>query len=250
MEGIPPEDLRAHEAEKLGDGGPADKRAKQDGDGTQMPPQGMYPMGGMMPPMMPGMMPMMPMPGMPGFNPMGMMRPPNNMMMGGPRGPAANIRTRPPMLPTPPVGSGPVPPIGTMPGAPGPSASGPVPATFPAYNAPTVAGPIPPRAAAPAISGGGGVPTPALPAQGAVATMAPSGASTKIMHPDEDISLEERRAMFPKYSSRVAPGSSIGSGQTGMGSQGGAYPGIPMSGGFPPAVGMPPYRMPQPPSRF
>jgi len=61
-------------------------------------------------------------------------------------------------------------------------------ATFPAYSSTSVV-----------------EPTDAAASSESMALKIASGASTKIVHPDEDISLEERRALMPKYRQILGP---------------------------------------------
>ncbi|XP_076838648.1 BUB3-interacting and GLEBS motif-containing protein ZNF207a isoform X2 [Brachyhypopomus gauderio] len=67
-------------------------------------------------------------------------------------------------------------------------------ATFPAYSQPT----------APAANTGSAVAKPATPVTSKPATLTTTSASSKLMHPDEDISLEELRAQLPRYQYKLA----------------------------------------------
>lgn len=181
MEGIPHDDMLAHEAE-LGIGDePAAKQVKL--DNVPMPPMP----GGGYPPIPPYGMGMPPMPPMPhGYPPM----PPG--YPGMPRMPMGGMPPMPHHMPMPPVSEPmstrgitmPAMPPVSMPGGPpvtsSPSQAPPRPA-FPAYNTPqTAAAPVKPVENVPRV--------------------APTGTGTKLMHPDQDISLEERRAQRAHYS--------------------------------------------------
>ncbi|XP_067011091.1 BUB3-interacting and GLEBS motif-containing protein ZNF207 isoform X2 [Anabrus simplex] len=225
MEGIPPDDIKEHERQKQGgrpgspssgEDEPAPKKSKPEGllgngpvpggpggmmqgmmppnQGGPMPPHPMQPMGQFGPPMGPMMghmgHPMGP-PymghGMPMMGPMG--PPPMNMPMnqGG-----NNPQQNKPLFPsaaTPsttatstPVGAD-FKPISSTSSAP----IGPVKPTFPAYSTANSQGnqttPSPSSAESPQK----------------VVLINTTGASSKIIHPQEDISLEEIRAKLPKY---------------------------------------------------
>uniref|UniRef100_A0A8B9H0L4 C2H2-type domain-containing protein n=1 Tax=Astyanax mexicanus TaxID=7994 RepID=A0A8B9H0L4_ASTMX len=137
-----------------------------------------------MPPMMPGVPPMMP--GMPPVIP-GM--PPGMMPMGGMMPPGPGM---PPMIPGMPPGKA---QQGVSGAAAGPSASSSAApkATFPAYSQPI----------APAASAGSTVAKPATPVTSKPATVATTSATSKLIHPDEDISLEELRAQLPRYQCKI-----------------------------------------------
>ncbi|XP_068251223.1 BUB3-interacting and GLEBS motif-containing protein ZNF207-like isoform X2 [Palaemon carinicauda] len=217
MEGIPEEDLKDHERQRAGRVGGGNKRQDDDDDEDSqsslpgqsnppppsMPPQGppgpMGPMMGPTGPMMPMMGPMGPMSHMPPF-------------MGGPgmMGPMG------PMGPLPPPGG---PPVSSAPGATPapnkplfPSAAqhtttannqiGPVKPAFPAYS--QANGQSTPNVMA--SGGGGGVHQEKLePKKPALITTV--SANSRIIHPEEDISLEEKRAGMPRYQQapRVSP---------------------------------------------
>jgi hypothetical protein len=206
MEGIPPEDAREHERNKgsVGplddDDGPETKRSRSDSPSsvlTGTPPGSMTPGLGVVsagPPgiptatmTLPGMTGMVGMPGM-----QGLARPPFGMMPGmqhwGMHGmpstlsyngqPAGfNGHSMRPLFPS--VAAGPS-TSGAAAAASGASSSSGKP-TFPAYGDEN------------------GEKKPAL--------IATTSATSKIIHPAEDISLEERRARLPKYTS---PASSAG----------------------------------------
>ncbi|XP_060774562.1 BUB3-interacting and GLEBS motif-containing protein ZNF207b [Neoarius graeffei] len=186
-----------------------------------------------MPPMMPGVPPMMPgmpavMPGMPpGMIQMGGMMHPGPrvplMMPGMPPGMPPHVPRpgMPPMAQVPPVTAPGVPPRPTAPVAP-PAASKPlfpsvaqapqpVPtnadppkATFPAYTQPPSS-----SSSSTSSSSGSASSTAAKPNPPAVsskpAAVSSSSATSKLMHPDEDISLEERRAQLPRYQRLIPP---------------------------------------------
>ncbi|XP_028454585.1 BUB3-interacting and GLEBS motif-containing protein ZNF207 isoform X2 [Perca flavescens] len=163
-----------------------------------MPP-GMIPMGGMMPPG-PGMPPMMPgvPPGMP--PPVGH-RPGITHMAQVP--PAANMLTRP-AVPAATVPSGqpdvtkPLFPIAGQslqsgsPHPPSSTSSDPSKPTFPAYTQATVA-------VASTNAGSSTVSKPPSTVTSKPATLTTSSATSKLIHPDEDISLEELRAQLQRY---------------------------------------------------
>ncbi|XP_068251226.1 BUB3-interacting and GLEBS motif-containing protein ZNF207-like isoform X5 [Palaemon carinicauda] len=214
MEGIPEEDLKDHERQRAGRVGGGNKRQDDDDDEDSqsslpgqsnppppsMPPQGppgpMGPMMGPTGPMMPMMGPMGPMSHMPPF-------------MGGPgmMGPMG------PMGPLPPPGG---PPVSSAPGATPapnkplfPSAAqhtttannqiGPVKPAFPAYS--QANGQSTPNVMA--SGGGGGVHQEKLePKKPALITTV--SANSRIIHPEEDISLEERRMKMARYTQASA----------------------------------------------
>ncbi|KAI0236966.1 hypothetical protein LSAT2_012525 [Lamellibrachia satsuma] len=231
MEGIPEEDMKAHEKEKAGKDGSQPKRETEAGPSTYSTP-------GLLP--TPGTTPIMPPPGMPPMAPSttssGMAPMPH--MMHGPMG------SMPPMGPMGPIGPmGPMQPMG-MPNGPMPPmpmqmmqssmprmpASMPVKPLFPAAGQTKVTlssapvGPdFKPTAAAAGTSSAAGSVRPTFPAYStssassvsmatsisakATISAAPtikkpessSGMAIKLVHPDEDISLEEVRASLPKY---------------------------------------------------
>uniref|UniRef100_A0A8C9WAT2 Zinc finger protein 207 n=1 Tax=Scleropages formosus TaxID=113540 RepID=A0A8C9WAT2_SCLFO len=171
-------------------------------------PQGAY---SGMPPMMPGVPPMMP--GMPPVMP-GM--PPGMMPMGGMMPPAPGM---PPMMPGMHPGGFPLSgppylhyclycfqtlvkkqtrdhePFGAdfKPlGAPAASTDPPK-ATFPAYTQPSPS----------AANANSAVSKPATPVTSKPATLTTTSATSKLIHPDEDISLEEMRAQLPRYQRNI-----------------------------------------------
>lgn len=217
MEGIPEEDLKNHEKmkhqrEDEGDAGPSGASPSQPPAPPPGPP-GMPGPRGMMPPQS-GPMPPMPM-GMPPMpmghmGPMGPMGPMHHMghhmgpHMGpmGPRmGPMGQWGNGPPRPPLPPMTSAPSTPPVTKPLFPSAampqskpnissSISAPPKPTFPAYSSPNTS-----------IHSGG--------PQRSIISAPPtikkpessSGMSVKLVHPDEDISLEEKRAQLQRYKS-------------------------------------------------
>jgi len=188
MEGIPPEDIKEHERHKGGIGdddeeGPSSKRAKSDSPSnmTPTPPGGVGASGvgmatGMMAPGVVGSLPGAPF-GMTGVHPWGVSGPPPATYSGQPTGP--NGQPVRPMFPSAAGANGPV--------SSGAESFKP---TFPAYSE-------------------------AKEQNKPVAMIATTSASSKIMHPPEDISLEEHRAKLRKYhpppSTSIA--SSLNSGQ-------------------------------------
>ncbi|XP_062295164.1 BUB3-interacting and GLEBS motif-containing protein ZNF207-like isoform X2 [Scomber scombrus] len=165
-----------------------------------MPP-GMIPMGRMMPPG-PGMPPMMP--GVPpGMPPPVAHRPGITHMAQVP--PTANVLTRP-VIPAATVPSAQpdvtkplFPSAGqsqqTMSGSPHPppsTSSEPSKPTFPAYTQATAAMASP-------NAGSSTVSKPPSTVTSKPATLTTSSATSKLIHPDEDISLEELRAQLPRY---------------------------------------------------
>ncbi|CAF0954682.1 unnamed protein product [Rotaria sordida] len=188
MEGIPEEDLRAHEKRLSG----KDKDEPDNNDAVKVPP----PLG--MPPMPPlGMMPsapMMPMafPGMPfGITPMSLpMMPPVPMM----------TPLRPPVPMVPPTPGNPtatlLPSAPTKPLFPS-GATDTSNDTNSSPNLTTMA------SAAAAISNLSATTSGSLP--GNKGKIEPVAGTAKIIHPDDDISLEEFRASLSKYKQMMMP---------------------------------------------
>ncbi|CAD7085905.1 unnamed protein product [Hermetia illucens] len=178
MDGIPPEELREHERQKNGgrsdseDDEPATKKAKPEVPATQanmMMPNMMAPhMMGQFTSMGPMMTPMGPMP--PYMNAAGMQLMPPHMMGAPPR----------PLFPA--VSTSTV-----------PSQAKP---TFPAYSNATIS--APPTTNNPAAAGAAAATSNAT-TDGQKSLITTSGTTSKIMHPPEDLSLEEIRARKPKY---------------------------------------------------
>ncbi|XP_021942194.1 BUB3-interacting and GLEBS motif-containing protein ZNF207 isoform X2 [Zootermopsis nevadensis] len=236
MEGIPPEDIKEHERQKQGkqiQGGrpgspssgedePAPKKAKPEGllgNGPgpggmmqgMMPPQGpmhhhsMAPMGQfgpsmghhMMGPMGPPIGPPFMGPGMPMMGPMGNMGGPPQMNMG--MNPGSNQpQQNKPLFPSAataatttasaPVGADFKPITSTV-----STPIGPVKPTFPAYSTTSSSSS---QSSTPVTSSSD--------TSQKVALINTTGASSKIIHPQEDISLEQVRARISKYE-RQAP---------------------------------------------
>ncbi|XP_058451381.1 BUB3-interacting and GLEBS motif-containing protein ZNF207 [Malaya genurostris] len=181
MEGIPPEDIREHEKQKNGGGGGGRSDSDDDEPVTKKTKPDAVSHGLVMPNMMPphmqpfGMNPMMaPMGHMPYMVPPGMpMMPP---MMGGhprPLFPAAASAT-------------------TM--SANPAIQKP---TFPAYSSATISAPPTTNTAnaANAASGEASKSSTVIPA---------TGTTSKIVHPPEDLSLEEIRARKPQYHKKIS----------------------------------------------
>ncbi|XP_044758176.1 BUB3-interacting and GLEBS motif-containing protein ZNF207 isoform X1 [Coccinella septempunctata] len=201
MEGIPPADLKEHEKQRQGgnDSGSDDeptpnKKLKQEhalGNAPGPHPPGMMPPGMMPPPGMPPGMPMMPMgppfihPGMSSGNELYYYRmpmmPPHHMMMQGQPGPAKPLF--PSAVPTSSPG-------GAVVGAdfkPITQAS--------SFTGATISAP-------PTTNQAAGSSTPN---SDKVTLITNTGTSSKIIHPAEDISLEEIRAKRLKYTKVTAP---------------------------------------------
>ncbi|XP_072949020.1 BUB3-interacting and GLEBS motif-containing protein ZNF207 isoform X2 [Epargyreus clarus] len=180
MEGIPPEDVKEHEKQKTGGGKVSDSdddepAAKKKatpallGPGPSSVTQGILPtpMGSLHPGMYPGHMQMNHM--MPHF-----MQGPRLMMPGmRPLFPAASVPTSTPNKPT-----------------------------FPAYSNATISAPPTTSAASASPKENGEVRPPAA---NACPLVTATGAGSKIVHPPEDVSLEEIRARAPRYRPRAEP---------------------------------------------
>ncbi|KAK8395155.1 hypothetical protein O3P69_006123 [Scylla paramamosain] len=210
MEGIPEEDLKEHERQRAGRMGNSSRRQEEEDDEdsqsslpgqsnppppavpSQGPPGPMGPMMGPNGPMMPMMGPMGPMGHMPPY--MG-----GHGMMAGPMGHL-----------------GPMPPPGAPPGTTPPSTSQPPnKPLFPsAVQQQTTAGNSqigPVKPAFPAYSQANGQSTPSTQASSTPSGLPDKGeakkpalittvsANSRIIHPEEDISLEEKRAGMPRY---------------------------------------------------
>lgn len=237
MEGIPPEDIKEHERQKQGktSGGrtspssgedePPPKKAKPEGllgngpgalpPGSVMPgmmtphpqapmPPHMAPMGQFGPPMGHHMMgpmaphmapPFMGPGGMPVMGPMGSMAPPPvNMGMNATVTTTQAAQNKPlfPSTATPTTSvTTTATPGGTTTTANAPI--GPVKPTFPAYSTATTQSSQ--TTSSPAVNE----------SPQKVALINTTGASSKIVHPQEDISLEEYRARLPKYQRQPPP---------------------------------------------
>ncbi|XP_013195799.1 BUB3-interacting and GLEBS motif-containing protein ZNF207 isoform X2 [Amyelois transitella] len=182
MEGIPPEDVKEHEKQKSGGGKGSDSEddepaAKKKatpallGAGPSSVNPGILPTPmGPVPPGMYGPMPMNPM--MPSF-----MQAPRMMMPGmRPLFPAASIPTSNPNKPT-----------------------------FPAYSNATIS--APPTTSSAGGAAGGAEPRENGEAAGgeAGALVPAAGAGSRIVHPPEDVSLEEMRARNARYRPKPKP---------------------------------------------
>ncbi|XP_053662358.1 BUB3-interacting and GLEBS motif-containing protein ZNF207 [Anopheles marshallii] len=192
MEGIPPEDIRDHEKQKNGNRSeseeeePAHKKMKQPEASV---PQGMMQIQNMMPPHMQaayGINPMMS--AMGGMNPY--MVPPGMQMM-----PTMMATAPRPLFPAAAAASAATVPTTSKP-------------TFPAYSSATISAPPTTNSAISAAAAsnssnnglGGGDATKA-----ASSTVIPNSgtATSKIVHPPEDLSLEELRARKPQYQKQI-----------------------------------------------
>uniref|UniRef100_A0A3B4AMA6 C2H2-type domain-containing protein n=1 Tax=Periophthalmus magnuspinnatus TaxID=409849 RepID=A0A3B4AMA6_9GOBI len=164
-----------------------------------MPP-GMIPMGGMMPPMMPGMpgippgMPphMAPRPGMPHMTPA-----PTGAIPSRPAAAAQPAVTKP-LFPS----AAQVQKIASGVTASTAATSDPPKATFPAYTQPSVSASSSSTSASNPSSST--VAKPPATVTSKPATLTTTSATSKLIHPDEDISLEEMRAQLPRYQ-RLVP---------------------------------------------
>jgi len=228
MEGIPEEDQKAHEAQKAGRGDiqVAELADSDDEDGGMQPGQGPG-MGAAIPPPLihgppqPGMMPQhgMPQHGMMHMGHMGPMGPMGHMGHMGHMGPRMMMGPGGPMRPGMPMGPGHMGPRPPLPPHPAPGQNRPL---FPAAGQPTgppSLAPVGPdfRPTGPTTSGGPVRPTfPAYSSQAGMSgsstiSAAPtikkpessSGLTIKLIHPDEDISLEEVRANSAKFRSML-----------------------------------------------
>ncbi|KAM9746364.1 BUB3-interacting and GLEBS motif-containing protein ZNF207-like [Menidia menidia] len=161
-----------------------------------MPP-GMIPMGGMMPPMMPGVPPGIPPPvgHRPGITHMPQASPATSILTRpAASAPAAHTDITKPLFPSTGQGhravSGP-------PHTPLSPSSDPSKPTFPAYTQATAAVSSP-------TAGSSTVCKPPSTVSSKPATLTAASATSKLIHPDEDLSLEELRAQLPRYQVSVA----------------------------------------------
>jgi hypothetical protein len=278
MEGIPEEDLRAHEAQKKlkGDAGvpqaSGDTDDEDDARGIPMPGAIQPPPPPMnMPPAAPAVPPPVMGYGMNHMNPAMGMRPMGFPMMGQM---GYGMGQRMPSMGMPPMPSHPPPPNPMMGGArplfpaaaadsaspsPAPPAAPPRP-TFPAYSTVSSVTNNSPNPMTIAANNHSSAQPPSAVISAAPTIKKPeassSGMTIKLIHPDEDISLEERRAQLPKYCNgpsraTIQSGGSdyrqnpsmMGAGPPMMGMQAGAPGGM----GYGPPPGMmgqsQPYRM-------
>ncbi|XP_060523285.1 BUB3-interacting and GLEBS motif-containing protein ZNF207 [Cylas formicarius] len=190
MEGIPPLDLREHERQKQGTRSVGNDSGSDDDEpaSKKLKPEGLL---GTAPSMVPGMMPgIMPPPGMPpGMPPMMSMAP-----MGSPFMHPGMAHMMPPHLAMMQGQAGPPKPLF-------PSA---VPSSSP--GAAVVGADFKPISAAATISAPPTThPTSSIPVTDSakVNTIAATGGSSRIIHPPEDISLEEIRTRHPRYARHV-----------------------------------------------
>ncbi|XP_075220474.1 uncharacterized protein LOC142323953 isoform X2 [Lycorma delicatula] len=224
MEGIPPEDLKEHERQRQGKHG--GNRAQSPSSGEDEPPTKKKAPEGLLGSAPPGMAPgsMMPQGMMPPHPPYG--HPPMGHPMMGPMGPMGPPFMGPGMPMMGPGPMGPGAPGGPMPNAPPmgqqpsqqpnkplfPSAAAiatstttptPVGADFKPITSTAPIGPVKPTF--PAYSGAASTASSSTSTPGTnsdtpkVTLINTVGASSKIIHPQEDISLEELRARLPKY---------------------------------------------------
>ncbi|KAF3852264.1 hypothetical protein F7725_005619 [Dissostichus mawsoni] len=191
-----------------------------------MPP-GMMQMGGMMPPMMPGM------PGMPHGMPHHMAPRPGMPHMAQ----AAGVMASRPAVPgVQPAISKPLFPSAAQAqqstsGVPASNphsaaSSDPPKATFPAYTQPSVS-----SSTSSSNPSSGAVAKPPATVATKPATLTTTSATSKLIHPDEDISLEEMKAQLPRYQRLTAR-----QGQAHVA----APPVVSVGGIMPPQQGMPP----------
>ncbi|XP_061589080.1 BUB3-interacting and GLEBS motif-containing protein ZNF207b [Cololabis saira] len=164
-----------------------------------MPPA-MMQMGGMMPPMMPGMpgippgMPphMAPRPGMPHMAPAQTAGP----IPSRPAAPVAQPPVTKPLFPSAAQaqqsGSG----AAASNALSAAGSADPPKATFPAYTQPSVSSPSSSSSSNPSSST---VAKPSATVTSKPATLTTTSATSKLIHPDEDISLEEMKATLPRY---------------------------------------------------
>ncbi|KAK8395158.1 hypothetical protein O3P69_006123 [Scylla paramamosain] len=222
MEGIPEEDLKEHERQRAGRMGNSSRRQEEEDDEdsqsslpgqsnppppavpSQGPPGPMGPMMGPNGPMMPMMGPMGPMGHMPPY--MG-----GHGMMAGPMGhlgpmppPGAPPGTTPPSTSQPP--NKPLFPSAVQQTTAGNSQIGPVKPAFPAYS--QANGQSTPSTQASSTPSG-------LPDKGEAkkpALITTVSANSRIIHPEEDISLEERRMKMARYSQASATAAAMAMG--------------------------------------
>uniref|UniRef100_A0A182K9B8 C2H2-type domain-containing protein n=1 Tax=Anopheles christyi TaxID=43041 RepID=A0A182K9B8_9DIPT len=192
MEGIPPEDIREHEKQKNGNRSeseeeePAHKKMKQAEASVS---QGMMQMQNMMPPHLQAAYSINPMmSAMGGINPY--MVPPGMPMM-----PTMMATAQRPLFPAAAAAS-----AATVPTAAKP--------TFPAYSSATISAPPTTNSAisaAAASSNSNNGMSAGDATKGASSSVMPNSgtATSKIVHPPEDLSLEELRARKPQYQKQV-----------------------------------------------
>ncbi|XP_069005332.1 BUB3-interacting and GLEBS motif-containing protein ZNF207-like isoform X2 [Embiotoca jacksoni] len=157
-----------------------------------MPP-GMMPMGGMMPPMMPGVPPGIPPPvgHRPGLTHMPQV-PPAASVLTRPAVAAATVPSAQPDVTKPLFPSAGQQNVSGSPHTPPSTSSDPSKPTFPAYT----------QASSAVASPNAGSSTLSKPPSNVTskpATLTTSSATSKLIHPDEDVSLEELRCQLPRY---------------------------------------------------
>lgn len=228
MEGIPPDDVKEHEKQKQGKQGRAQSPSSGEDEPVQKKPKSEGLLGnGPAPSMLPHGQ-MMPGQGPPGMQYQGQFAPGQFAPMGpmGPMGPMMGPPFMAPGFPSRmmgPVGQMPGMPQGQQPGQPNAQAAGPGKPLFPsAANIATTGASAPVGAdfkpivtTAQSTTGAIGPVKPTFPAYSdtkenkggsdskdapKVALINTATSTSKIMHPPEDISLEEFRAKLPKYS--------------------------------------------------
>lgn len=170
-----------------------------------MPP-GMMPMGGMMPPMMPGMpglhpgMPphMAPRPGMPHMAP----APAAGAMPSRPVAPVVQPTVTKPLFPSAAQAQQNAAGAAAANSHNAAASSDPPKATFPAYTQPSVSSSSSTSSSSNPSSST--VAKPPATVTSKPATLTTTSATSKLIHPDEDISLEEMKAQLPRYQ-RLVP---------------------------------------------
>lgn len=189
MEGIPPDDLKEHEKQRSGVSGKGSDSDDDEPAAKKKPPT----THGLPVASSSGVMPTQMGPGMPGVSAV-----PPTMY---PVGPMMTPMPPPPYMPAPPGmvmgGMRPMFPAVSVP------TSAPKP-TFPAYSSATISAPPTTSMASGSGDGseGGGVRPPAA---NQCPLVTSTGAGSRIIHPPEDVSLEEIRARRPAYARRASP---------------------------------------------
>ncbi|KAM4584871.1 BUB3-interacting and GLEBS motif-containing protein ZNF207b [Odontesthes bonariensis] len=196
-----------------------------------MPPA-MMQMGGMMPPMMPGMpaippgMPphMAPRPGMPHIAP----APAAGPIPSRPAAPAAQPAVTKPLFPSAAQAQQSTSGVAATNSLSTGASSEPPKATFPAYTQPSVSSSSSTSSSNPSSST---VAKPPATVTSKPATLTTTSATSKLIHPDEDISLEEMKAQLPRYQRLIPrPGQALVA----------APPVAAVGGLMPPQQGLPP----------
>ncbi|XP_028268419.1 BUB3-interacting and GLEBS motif-containing protein ZNF207-like isoform X2 [Parambassis ranga] len=164
-----------------------------------MPP-GMIPMGGIIPPMMPGLPPGIspPLGHRPGITHMPQVSPVASVLA-RPMVPAATAPSAQPDVTKPlfPIAGQSQQTVPGLPHTPPSTSSDPSKATFPAYTQTSTA------VASPSADSSM-VSKPPSTVSSKPATLMTSSATSKLIHPDEDISLEELRAHLPRYQCNIS----------------------------------------------